>query len=299
MSVDMSVETPTWFSQAIATPKQIRSVNVDNCDIVYQSWGDPNKPGLLLVHGNGAHAGWWDFIAPSFIDRFYVAALNLSGMGDSGHRERYTPDLFVAEVMAVCADVGFATQPLLLGHSFGGRLAFHALKSHRGKIAGVIMADSPFHNDNHLKRFSTRRTAAKPNKIYPSFNQALARFRLSPAQPCDNNFIMRYIGERSIQQTSEGWTWKFDPKVWAEFDYLGFLSGRPERGDNILALIYGEDSILFSDGNLDYNRGLFNQLELPELIGIANAYHHLLLDQPLNFIAVINQLLTAHLKQSS
>lgn len=292
----MSEIAPAWFEQAVNTPFSTHTINVDGCDIVYQQWNsDDSKPGLLLIHGNGAHAGWWDFVAPSLMDRFHVAALNFSGMGDSGHRQRYTPENFVSEVMAVCEAAGFNGNPLLLGHSFGGRLAFHTMKANPDKIAGVIMADSPFHNDKHMERFNHRRSEAKPNKIYNSFEEALERFRLSPAQPCDNIYLLKYIGERSIKQTEHGWTWKFDPRVWAEFDYLGFMAVGPEKGDNILALIYGEESVLFEQGNLEYNRELFKSLELPELICLPNSYHHLLLDQPETFIKIINDVLNRYL----
>ena len=179
----MSVSPPTWFEQAIQIPFSTHSVKVAGCEIVYQQWRQENsKPDLMLVHGNGAHAGWWNFIAPSFIDRFNVAALNLSGMGDSGHRQRYTPELFEMEVMAACEAAGF-NQPLLLGHSFGGRLAFYTMKSNPDKIPAVIMADSPFHNENHLSRINSRRNESKPHRVYENFDAALARFRFSPAQP--------------------------------------------------------------------------------------------------------------------
>ena len=107
---------------------------------------------------------------------------------------------------------------------------------------------------------------------------------------------MDYIGRRSLQKVDGGWAWKFDPKVWAEFDYLGFLSILPEKNDHILGLIYGADSVLFTQGNLDYNKELFKELNLPDLICIKNAYHHLLLDQPLDFIAAANDLLNNYLQ---
>src|SRR3712207_9584205 len=59
------------------------------------------KPGLLFLHGNGAHADWWSFIAPFFADTHRVAALSWSGMGGSDHRERYSIDGFVAEAFGV------------------------------------------------------------------------------------------------------------------------------------------------------------------------------------------------------
>ncbi|MEQ9316841.1 MAG: alpha/beta hydrolase, partial [Henriciella sp.] len=65
---------PGWFNAAIETPFETRTVEVEGAELAYQVWGDETKPGLLLVHGNGAHAHWWDFIAPLFMDDYQVVA---------------------------------------------------------------------------------------------------------------------------------------------------------------------------------------------------------------------------------
>ena len=53
-------EAPEWFRDAVAQRYEKDFVDVDGAQIHYQSWSEPSKPGLLLVHGNGAHAHWWD-----------------------------------------------------------------------------------------------------------------------------------------------------------------------------------------------------------------------------------------------
>src|SRR6266849_2863167 len=76
--------------------------------------------GLLFVHGGGAHANWWSFIAPYLTRDFRVAAIDLSGMGDSGRRQSYGSDIRAAEMRAVIADAGLGQRPFVIGHSFGG-----------------------------------------------------------------------------------------------------------------------------------------------------------------------------------
>src|SRR5438874_549866 len=102
MSVEKRSTGPEWFTAAIAAPVEERWVKVEGCPIHYLRWGQPGKPGLLLVHGGFAHAHWWDFIAPAFADDYCVAALDLSGMGDSGRRPKYTAELFAQEAIRVC-----------------------------------------------------------------------------------------------------------------------------------------------------------------------------------------------------
>ena len=86
-------DAPGWFRRALAQPLQNRQVTVSGTDIHYLLWqDDDHKPGLIFVHGNGAHAQWWRFIAPFFTSHYRVAALDLSGAGNSGYRDEYTPE---------------------------------------------------------------------------------------------------------------------------------------------------------------------------------------------------------------
>src|SRR3954447_26955423 len=86
--VSVARNAPGWFVKAIETPFDTGAVVVDGARITYLLWGgDSDKPGIVLVHGNGAHAHWWTFIAPFLLEHYRVVALDLSGMGDSGHRE--------------------------------------------------------------------------------------------------------------------------------------------------------------------------------------------------------------------
>jgi hypothetical protein len=94
----MSEKSPDWFTQAINIPYSDRWIDVDGCTIHYQVWSEHKQelPGLLFVHGHGANAHWWDFIAPDLMHQYRVAALDLSGAGDSGHRSAYSTAQFVA-----------------------------------------------------------------------------------------------------------------------------------------------------------------------------------------------------------
>jgi len=74
---------PKWFTRTVAIEPESAFVEVEGAKIHYLRWGDRSKPGLLLVHGNAAHAYWWSFIAPYLAQDYNVAAMDFSGMGDS------------------------------------------------------------------------------------------------------------------------------------------------------------------------------------------------------------------------
>lgn len=288
----MTAPTPTWFETAVDTPRRSRMVRLDDCDIHYQTWGEPDKPGLMLVHGNGAHAHWWDFIAPFFTANYFVAAYDLSGMGDSGHRKHYSPEGYGRELAGVAEAVGFRGKPLLIGHSFGARIAFKAVQMFPELFRGVILADSPFHpRDQQFEFHKRRQKPVKPHRYYSSLDEAKARFRLFPEQPCDNDFVVDYIAEHSLRETDRGWCWKFDPKIYSQFDYEGLLTVQPKAEDKVLGMVYGEFSSLCRGKTLPYNQTLFAELGFPAPIRLTGAHHHLLLDKPLEFVEVLQSML--------
>jgi alpha-beta hydrolase superfamily lysophospholipase len=115
--------TPDWFRWAIAHPGQSQFVTAAGCRIHYLVWArEPARPdvrGLLFVHGGGAHSYWWSYIAPYFTRDFRVAAIDLSGMGDSGWRAHYNSQLRAEEIRAVIAAAQLGEHPFVIGHSIG------------------------------------------------------------------------------------------------------------------------------------------------------------------------------------
>ena len=92
---------PDWFWQAVDTEAESRTVEVDECDVAYRYYPSAGKPGLLLIHGMNAHSRWWDFIAPQLLDKFAVAAMDLTGMGDSDYRYKYSAATYADELSLI------------------------------------------------------------------------------------------------------------------------------------------------------------------------------------------------------
>lgn len=288
---------PDWFNWAIAQEASEASVEVDGARIAYRSWGDPSKPGLLLAHGNGAHARWWDFIAPFLAADYHVVAPTFSGMGDSDWRKAYSFPLFSREQHAICEHAGLfahAEKPIIVSHSFGGIISLYTTISEGGdRFAGAVIVDSHIEPPGEERPRPPRRTRA--NRIYPSFNEALARFRLAPPQPCENDYIVDYIARHSIKKMTgehgeEGYSWKFDPFI--------FNSLMDEWNDVDLTAMETRCPIVFMRGGLsdlvpDRVANYMSSLQDPPvpMITVPEAYHHVMLDQPLAFVSSIRGLL--------
>ena len=292
---DLAIRTsaPAWFRWAVSCPKQSRRVVVDGCPIHYLLWpaeadGSIGR-GLLFVHGGGAHAQWWSFITPYFMRQFRVAAIDLSGMGDSGRRESYGSEIRAAEMRAVIADAGLGERPFVIGHSFGGFMTMKFASEFGQELGGAVIVDSPIRSPEE----EVHRPMAPPNwgnkKVYPTFDAALARFRLMPPQTCDNDFIVEFIGRHSLMPVEGGWTWKFDGASMGSRrfgepfrEYLQAVRCRA-------ALMFGEKSALVSRATASYMSRLMGPLA--PIVEVPEAQHHVMLDQPLAFVAALRMLL--------
>ncbi|MEQ8859330.1 MAG: alpha/beta hydrolase [Pseudomonadales bacterium] len=281
---------PEWFFEAVETPFEERAVEVDECDVAYQLWGADasDKRGILFIHGMNAHAHWWDFIAPQFLDDYRCAAMNLTGMGDSDFRYAYDGTTYAEEIKAVCDDAGFGNDVVVVAHSFGGYMAVKAMTLFPERFGALVLVDSGIrHPDEPVP---DRPPMGGRAKVYPDKESALARFRLQPPQPCENEYVLQYIARNSLMPVDGGgWTWKFDE------DLPGTLKNVERTADDYRALtlpvglIYGADSELFSARTLEYLRELIPQ-ELPA-VAVEHAQHHVFLDQPLAFVDALKRML--------
>jgi pimeloyl-ACP methyl ester carboxylesterase len=270
---------PSWFTRALSVEAEERSVEVEGANIHYLYWGDGKKPGLVLVHGGAAHAHWWSFLAPLFMKTYDVAALDLSGHGDSDRAR---------EVVAVAEHARFPSPPVIIGHSMGGLVAIVTASLHGDRLAGAILVDSPVHKPNPESQEGNKGKSFSNPKTYPDYESARKRFRLVPSQPCANEFILDYIAKWSLKKVDAGITWKFDRRVFENFsedhmeDYLKSTRCR-------IALLRGEFSTVVPVETGEY---MYEQLDrTAPLVEIADAYHHLTLDQPLAFVAAARALL--------
>ena len=272
---------PNWFWEAIDVEPVTKTVEVDECDVSYRHYEAIGKPGMLLIHGMNAHSRWWDFIAPQLLDRYQVAAMDLTGMGDSDYRYEYSSNIYADEILAVLDDAKFGTDSIVVAHSFGGYMAVRAANKAPDRFKALVMVDSGIRHPDDPVPEQIWMSGAR-SKIYPDKETALNRFRVQPPQPCENEFLLQYIARNSLMPVDGGWTWKFDEDLLTS---LTDAERKPEEFQALtttLGVIFGADSELFSRRTLEYMQELIPE---PFLIKeIANAQHHLFLDQPQAFV---------------
>ena len=290
---DLDAPAPDWFRRAVSRPVASCRVVVDDCEIHYLRWegesAAANKQGLLFVHGGGAHANWWRFLAPFFTRDFRVAAIDLSGMGDSGRRPEYGSDLYARELLAAIEDARLGERPFVVGHSYGGFQTMRLGAEHGARLGGAVIVDAPIRSPEEQKRRRLPQPPQPSGRAYPDFDTARSRFRLMPAQPCENEFIVEFIARHSVREDADGWRWKFDPGAMSSRRFGEPFHEHLEAVTCRSALVFGEQSALVSRDTAAFMSSLMGP-DAP-VVEIPEARHHVMLDQPLAFVATIRTLL--------
>jgi alpha-beta hydrolase superfamily lysophospholipase len=114
-------------------------------DIYYRFWRVGAPQTLLLMHGLGAHSGWFIDMGNEIAARgVNVYAIDHQGFGRSGgtrgHVEQWQTFLTDIDHLVDVIHQDVPNQPLfMLGHSMGGVFATHYASLHGDKLAGVIL----------------------------------------------------------------------------------------------------------------------------------------------------------------
>jgi len=280
-------DRPQWMQRALAEAPDRDTISVAGCDINLLVWGEANRPGLVLVHGGAAHAHWWSAIAP-LIGDYRVVALDLSGHGDSGRRPEYRVDLWTEEVLAAGAHVEMDGPPVVIGHSMGGFVAAATAVRGGDRVAGVIVLDSPMVSEDPEGEAARIGQAFGRPRVYPDLESGVGRFRTVPAQDHYDPHVLDFVARHSLTETDDGWTWKFDPRLFAAINRSDAAEQLP-RIDCRVALLRSEHGLITAE----IGRIMYDALgRVAPVVEIPEAGHHMMLDQPLLLLTALRALLS-------
>ncbi len=107
--------------------------------------GDPGNPPVILLHGfPESHRTWRDIIPDLARDHFVLAPdqRGFAGSDKPEGVENYTPDKPVADLLALADHFGI-DRFTLVGHDWGGAIAWMAALQHPKRVARLVIVNAP------------------------------------------------------------------------------------------------------------------------------------------------------------
>ncbi len=179
------------------------------------AWGDPGGPAVILLHALGCHRGWWDWVAPLLAGHYHVVAPDFRGHGDTRWQSDYSFAAYAEDLKQLIVSLGEVPYALV-GHSMGGYVALTVGASPTGIAPDAMVVVDMKTSASEQELTDLKLAAGRPARSYPTLDEAVGRYRLSPpehAVPADR---LRTVAAQCFRQQPDGsWTEKFDRKALA------------------------------------------------------------------------------------
>jgi esterase len=185
---------------------QRRSFSNDGVTLSYLDAGGDGRP-LIALHAYWMEAGTYADFAAALAPEWRVIALDQRGHGHSDHPSDLSWDAFISDLSAFIAHLDIQHPVVLAGNSHGGMVAFRYAARNPGKVAAMVIEESP-----------------------AAMNADLDFMRAWEGTYPTRDALVAKIGERlawsvepSFRNSDAGWTLAFSPTQLA--DALAGLNG--------------------------------------------------------------------------
>ena len=138
---------------------------IQNIDINYIQYGNPEGKNIILLHGWGQNIEMMKPLGDN-LDKFYITILDLPGFGESSKPTVALTVFNYVEILEEFLKELNIDNPIVIGHSFGGRLAI--LYASRNKTEKVVLFGAPCVRH---ERNNTKEKVLKGLKKIPGMNR--------------------------------------------------------------------------------------------------------------------------------
>ncbi len=248
-------------------------------------WGDAGTPRVVCLHGVTNHGRHFARLARALPDR-HVLAPDLLGHGSSSYEPPWSLE---THVQAVVEAVG-AEPAVLVGHSFGGRLAFEIAARAPKLVPGLVLLDPAIHVLPHVALYAAEN--ARRERSYVSFDEGIdRRYEESQLQRAPREVVIEDLRDHLVAGDDDRYRYRYcQAAVVAAYGELASAPPPFEHARVPTLLVLGETSYLPYDHLLDAHRAALG--DLLEVVVVPGG-HTVLWDALEETAAVVSAFLAA------
>jgi lipase len=252
--------------------------------LALHTWGDEGAPRVVCLHGVTSHGRHFEKLA-SALSGFHVVAPDLLGHGSSPYEPPWDIDTHIDSIVET---VG-AEPALLVGHSFGGRLAFEIAARAPKLVPRLVLLDPAILLPPQVALLAAEN--ARNERVYVSFDEAITRrYDESQLHSAPRELLVDEL--RTHLVLSDDGLYRYRYSQSAVVAAYGEMSSSPPPFEQVRVptlLVLGEQSYLPYDHLLDAHReALGDLLE----VAVVPGGHTVLWDALEETSAVVSAFLT-------
>ncbi len=223
--------------------------------LALEEWGEPGDPRVVCLHGVTNHGRHFARLAEQGLSGCRVLAPDLLGHGSSPYEPPWSIE---AHVRAIVETVG-TERAVLVGHSFGGRLAFEIAARAPKLVPRLVLLDPAIFVPPEIALAAADN--ARQNRAYVSFDEGVdRRYDESQLQRAPRELVEEDLREHLVWQ-DDGYRYRYcQPAVVAAY---GEMASRPPSFEHVQVptlLVLGERSYLSYDHLLDAHQDALGDL---------------------------------------
>ena len=223
--------------------------------LALDEWGAQGAPRIVCLHGVRNHGRHFAPLAAE-LSEYHVVALDLLGHGDSPWEPPWD---IGAHLDAIVETVG-VRESVLIGHSFGGRLAFELAARAPKLVPKLVLLDPAILLPGHVALAAAEN--ARSNKSYVSFDELIERrYDESQLHFAPRELVVEDLA--SHVETSDDGRVRYRYCQSAVVAAYGEMASQPPPFENVrlpTLLVLGERSYLPYDQLLDAHRAALGDL---------------------------------------
>ena len=220
-----------------------------------EEWGPRDGPRVVCLHGVTNHGRHFAKLAEA-LPGFHVLAPDLLGHGSSP----YEPPWDLATHMDAIVETVGAAPAVLIGHSFGGRLAYELAARAPRLVPRLVLLDPAIHVLPPVALFAAEN--ARKNRAYVSFEEGIdRRYDESQLSRAPRQLVEEELRGHLVRGDESGYRYRYSQA--AVVAAYGEMASEPPSFERVripTLLVLGETSYLPYDHLLDAHRQALGDL---------------------------------------